>query len=129
MPKIIATTLVRVVAKHEIVEQARKQDDKNNSGAVAIFGILADIATNLSEIADVRSWNTLPANIQIARLIVPAGNNPITLGRSNVNPTNSGPSTDSQNAPNSTIFTLAAGQKAVILGNSLGTQLYHYKTR
>lgn len=129
MPKIIATTLVRVVAKHEIVEQARKQDDKNNSGAVAIFGILADIATNLSEIADVRSWNTLPANIQIARLIVPAGNHPITLGRSNVNPTNSGPSTDSENAPNSTMFTLATGQKAVILGNSLGTQLYHYKTR
>jgi hypothetical protein len=134
MPKIIATTLVRVVAKHQIVEQARKQDDKNNSGSVAIFGILADIATNLSEIADVRSWNTLPANIQIARLIVSAGNHPITLGRSNVSPTNNdptnnSPATDSETTPNSTTLNLAKGQKAVILGSSLGTQLYHYKTR
>jgi hypothetical protein len=134
MPKIIATTLVRVVAKHEIVEQARRQDDKNNSGAVEIFGIIADIATNLSEIADVRSWNTLPTNIQIARLIVPTGNYPITLGRSNVSstsndPTNKSPTADSENKPNSTILNLAKGQKAVILGNSLGTQLYHYKTR
>jgi hypothetical protein len=129
MPKIIATTLVRVVAKHQIVEQARRQDDKNNSGAVAIFGILADIATNLSEIADVRSWNTLPSNIQITRLTVPTGNYPITLGRSHVNRTNNKPAIDSENTPNSTTLNLATGQKAVILGNSLGTQLYHYKTR
>jgi hypothetical protein len=128
MPKIVATTLVRVVAKHEVVEQARRQDEKNNSGA-AMIGIIADIATNLSEIADVRSWNTLPATIQIARLTVPIGSHPITLGRSKINPNPGGPLTDSQNRPNSQSENLAKGQKIVILGNSLATQLYHYKTR
>ena len=129
MPKIVATTLVRGVAKHEVVEQARRQDEKNNSGSVAIIGIIADIATNLSEIADIRSWNTLPANIQIARLTVPTGSYPITLGHSNVSSTASSTITGSQNTPNSTTVNLAKGQQTVILGNSLGTQLYHYKTR
>jgi hypothetical protein len=128
MPTIVATTLVRVVAKHEVVEQARRQDEKNNSGA-AMIGIIADIATNLSEIADVRSWNTLPATIQIARLTVPIGSHPMTLGHSKLNPNPGSPLTDSQNRSNSQSVNLAKGQKIVILGNSLATQLYHYKTR
>lgn len=128
MPTIVATTLVRVVAKHEVVEQARRQDEKNNSGA-AMIGIIADIATNLSEIADVRSWNTLPATIQIARLTVPIGSHPMTLGHSKLNPNPDNPLTDSQNRSNSQSVNLAKGQKIVILGNSLATQLYHYKTR
>jgi hypothetical protein len=134
MPKITATTLVRVVAKQQMVAKARKKNEKNDSSAFAVLAIITEITANLTEIADVRSWNTLPSNIQIARLTVPAGNYPIMLGRNNVAPVSSSQAVDSsaagnQDTSNNTVLNLAKGQKAVILGNSLGTQLYNYKTR
>ncbi|MFT4997336.1 MAG: hypothetical protein ACI8RO_000681 [Flavobacteriales bacterium] len=134
MPKINATTLVRVVAKQQMVTKARKKNEKNDSSAFAVLAIITEITANLTEIADVRSWNTLPSNIQIARITVPVGNYPIMLGRNNVAPISSSQAVDNsaagnQDTSNSTMLNLAKGQKAIILGNSLGTQLYNYKTR
>ena len=79
MPKITATTLVRAVAKHQAVKQARESGQQNGGGT--LFGFIADVASVLTEVADLRSWNTLPANIQVARLSVPAGEYPVHLGR------------------------------------------------
>lgn len=65
MPAIIATTTARAVAKYYAVKQANNQE--------SWAGILANIATMISEIADTRSWNMLPSSLQVARIRVPAG--------------------------------------------------------
>ncbi|PIE36763.1 MAG: hypothetical protein CSA54_03340 [Gammaproteobacteria bacterium] len=72
---IKATTLLRAVAKHQAIKSAQKQD-----GAGSLLGLLGDITATLTEVADVRSWSTLPANIQVARQIVPAGTYSVHLG-------------------------------------------------
>ncbi|EDY87409.1 hypothetical protein GP5015_890 [gamma proteobacterium HTCC5015] len=35
--------------------------------------MIANVAGMVSEVADVRSWNTLPSNIQISRISLPEG--------------------------------------------------------
>ena len=60
MPTITATTLARSVAKYQAVRQAQRKDE--------IAGLLLNLATTFSETADLRSWNMLPANIQVARI-------------------------------------------------------------
>lgn len=59
MPAITAMTLARGVAKYQAVNQAQRKDD--------IAGLLLNLATTFSETADRRSWNMLPANLQVAR--------------------------------------------------------------
>lgn len=65
MGRIMATTTARAVAKYNLVNEAQNQSP--------MAGLLANLATVASEQADVRSWNMLPASIQVARLRVPAG--------------------------------------------------------
>lgn len=65
LPAITATTLLRAAAKYQAVKQAQSKDD--------IAGLLLNLATTFSETADRRSWNMLPANLQIARLRVAKG--------------------------------------------------------
>jgi hypothetical protein len=60
---ILAATVVRSVAKYQLVREARKSGE--------LGGIIANIAGFLSEQADVRSWNMLPSSIQVARLVAP----------------------------------------------------------
>lgn len=59
-PSILLLTTARALAKYELVEQATKQD--------SLLGLLVNLATVLTEIADLRSWNMLPSNIQFAYL-------------------------------------------------------------
>lgn len=61
--KILAATIVRSVAKYQLVREARKSGD--------LGGLIANIAGVLSEQADVRSWNMLPSSIQVVRLVTP----------------------------------------------------------
>lgn len=65
MARIMATATARAVAKYNMVNEAQ-----NKSG---MAGLVANIATAVTEQADVRSWNMLPASIQVARVSVPVG--------------------------------------------------------
>ncbi len=63
--KRIALSLARVTAKHQLVKNSRKKDP--------ILGLLSDLTAILTETADIRSWNLLPAVIQIGVIQLPAG--------------------------------------------------------
>lgn len=65
MVRIMATTTARAVAKYNLVNEVQNQN--------GVAGLLANMATVMSEQADLRSWNMLPASIQVARLRIPAG--------------------------------------------------------
>jgi uncharacterized protein len=77
MPAIIARSLARVVIKAAASKKARDTalNNKNNDNAMAgVLGAFAlQVAAVASERADTRSWLTLPSNIQLARLALPAG--------------------------------------------------------
>lgn len=64
-PGIIARAMARVVTKKAAAKSAGEQD--------AFAGLLVDLTGILIEQADTRSWTTLPATIQIARISMPAG--------------------------------------------------------
>ncbi|HEY5718350.1 MAG TPA: hypothetical protein VIS52_07615, partial [Motiliproteus sp.] len=55
-----ALTMARVVAKHQVVKSTRKKDP--------LLGALTDLAAILTEVADTRSWNLLPASLQVGSL-------------------------------------------------------------
>ncbi len=106
MPAITLRTVARAVVKKQTADKARKDN--------ALAGFLADITAIVTESADTRSWNTLPASIQIARFAVPPGehqlqvyNSHAYLGR-----------TDFQRQ-----FTLAAGEKQVFAVHSNAVEL------
>jgi hypothetical protein len=61
MPAILAAATARVVAKTVAIKSANDQD--------AFAGAIALILALASEQADLRSWNMLPANIQVVRLV------------------------------------------------------------
>ena len=65
LPGITLRTVARVVAK----KTAAKEAGKDNS----LAGLLVDFAGIVTEIADTRSWSSLPATIQVARVVVPSG--------------------------------------------------------
>ena len=65
MPGITTRTLARVVAKKVAASNTSEKD--------SFAGLLLDIAGLVSERADTRSWSSLPASIQIARIVVPPG--------------------------------------------------------
>ncbi|MEW6998932.1 COG3014 family protein [Colwelliaceae bacterium BS250] len=55
-PAILLATTARAILKYDAVKNAEKKDP--------LAGFLMNVATVLSESADVRSWNMLPASIQ-----------------------------------------------------------------
>ncbi|MCG6886926.1 MAG: hypothetical protein LJE74_06940 [Proteobacteria bacterium] len=65
MPGITTRATVRAVTKYQMARQAQRQDD--------LTGLLVNIMNVVTERADTRSWLTLPANIQMARISLPAG--------------------------------------------------------
>jgi uncharacterized protein len=65
IPRITATALARIALKYKAVENADKQGD--------FARVLVNVATAITETADVRSWNMLPANLQIARVRIAKG--------------------------------------------------------
>lgn len=60
MPALTATALARATVKYQSVKAAHNEND--------MAGALMNVFTLLSETADIRSWNTLPASLQVARL-------------------------------------------------------------
>jgi len=71
MPAIMARALARAVIKYKMSRQAGEND--------GLAGLLMNIAGVVSEQADTRSWLTLPAEIQMARVTLPPGDYNVTL--------------------------------------------------
>lgn len=74
MPAIIARTIARVSIKNKLVDDTR--DDS------PLLSFALNIATFLTEQADTRAWNTLPQQILIMRLNLPAGSHNLKLSLS-----------------------------------------------
>ena len=70
-PIILLRTLVRAVGKYLLFRQA----DKKNEA----LGLLTNLAGVLTEQADTRSWQTLPNQIFMVRMPLPAGTHTLNL--------------------------------------------------
>jgi len=101
-PSILLLTTTRAIAKYELVAKAEKQDP--------LFGALVNIVTVLTEVADLRSWNMLPSNIQFAYLETADNSLNIEDGKA-------------------TAFQVALrdGSKNILLISSLETPIFHYQ--
>ncbi len=64
-PIILLRTLVRAIGKYLLTGQAAKQNEA--------LGLLTNLAGVLTEQADTRAWKTLPNQIFIVRMSLPAG--------------------------------------------------------
>ena len=71
MPAITARAVARVVAKQRLV------DETNEKSPLA--GLIVNIANFATEVADTRSWLTLPGEIHLARLPIEAGSYDINI--------------------------------------------------
>ncbi|TEW56044.1 hypothetical protein E2R68_02845 [Psychromonas sp. RZ22] len=101
-PSILLLTTTRAIAKYELVQRGHEQS--------SLVGTLLNIATVLSEIADLRSWNMLPATIQFSYLDTNADNVIV----SSVN--------DIDHK-----ISLSKGTQHVILTTSLTDKVFHYQ--
>ena len=64
----------RALLKFLAAEKAKSELKKNGSETANVLGSLAiDILVGATEQADLRSWTTLPAEVQMGRLILPPG--------------------------------------------------------
>ncbi len=84
MPAITARAVARAVAKAAIQESVDKAGQKgnannNDAGARLVASLLVRAASLATERADTRSWLTLPANVQMARLPLQAGRYDVTV--------------------------------------------------
>jgi hypothetical protein len=81
MPAITARAVARAIAKGAIQQSVDKagQDNDNAAAAKLIGSLLIRVAAVATERADTRSWLTLPANVQLARLSLPPGTYDVTV--------------------------------------------------
>lgn len=70
-PKIMVRTIARGFVKYLAYREADKKDK--------VLGFFANLLNVATEIADTRSWVSLPHNIQIGRIELPPGTHAITL--------------------------------------------------
>ncbi len=80
--KRLALTLARATSKHKMIKQTRQKDP--------LLALLTDLAAIVTEVADTRSWNLLPASIHIGSVRLPEGTypqrSPSSLPQSMVSP-------------------------------------------
>ena len=74
---VLIRTLARALGKYLIFREAKKKS--------TALGIVANLAGVLTESADTRSWQTLPNQIYLVRIPLPAGNHRLTLSFLNAN--------------------------------------------
>lgn len=101
-PSILLLTTTRAIAKYQLVKKADQQD--------SLFGALLNIATLLTEVADLRSWNMLPASIQFGYL--ETAENALVI--------------DSRYSLSQQI-NIESGSQNVLLINSLSNEVFHYQ--
>jgi hypothetical protein len=84
MPMIVARAVIRraikagaTTAGSEAVGNKKKE---RNQDAIELGFALANLLWTASERADTRSWSSLPAQVQVARLPLPAGVHAVRLG-------------------------------------------------
>lgn len=81
MAAITARSVARMVAKikmQDVVDRAGRH--KDSELAVELLGsLLVRVTTMVTERADTRSWLTLPANVQMAKLSVPPGSYTVNI--------------------------------------------------
>ena len=70
-PMILLRTLLRAVGKYLLTRQANKKHEA--------LGLLTNLAGVLTEQADTRSWQTLPNQIFMVRMPLPAGTHTLKL--------------------------------------------------
>ena len=74
---ILTRTLIRALGKYLLFRQANKQHE--------VLGLLTNLAGVVTEQADLRSWKTLPNQIFMVRIPLPAGTHTLNLSFLNVN--------------------------------------------
>lgn len=99
-PAILLATTARAVLKYDAVKNAEKKDP--------LAGFLMNVATILSESADVRSWNMLPASIQFG--YVETSEASINISTAKVKQT----------------IEIKPGSKHLILTSSVSDKFFHY---
>jgi hypothetical protein len=72
LPAIKARAIARAIIKYAATKGAQAAAGKNST-AGAIVGLVGNVAAVATEAADLRSWTTLPADIGVARVWLPAG--------------------------------------------------------
>lgn len=68
---LVARRVGGIAAKAVVADQLRQKNQ--------LLGDLAWIAMNVADRADLRQWSTLPATIQMARIVLPPGQYKVTL--------------------------------------------------
>jgi hypothetical protein len=85
MPLLVARAVVRRAVKSAATTggaEAVKRRNRNSTGDLAELGFaLANLLWTSAERADTRSWSSLPAQIQVARLPLAAGVHRVRFGR------------------------------------------------
>jgi uncharacterized protein len=83
-PGLTARAIARAVIKYAATKGSQKAvegegTDGNRKAAGALLGLAGNITAAATEAADLRSWTTLPSEIEVARLWVPPGSHTIEL--------------------------------------------------
>lgn len=104
VPGILARQLLRTAAKHQASKQAN-----DNLGPLGVFATL--LFTVVTEQADLRSWLTLPNDVQIYRTELASGQHDLALSQGNVTGT----------VPVKIVSSKKTILRVIITGNSLYT--------
>jgi hypothetical protein len=81
---IVMKSLIRATAKavatYELQEQARKKrENGEDDTAYAIAGLFSSVFASATEVADIRSWNTLPDNCYFGEVALDEGQHDIEI--------------------------------------------------
>lgn len=113
---LVAKSALRGAAKTIVIAQiADEVAEEHGEGTGLLFGILAGLLAASTERADLRSWLTLPASIQVLRVPVEPGTHEVALELL-------GPAGAERVSLGARAF--PAGRKVFVAARSLGGRLY-----
>jgi uncharacterized protein len=76
---VLAKAILRPALKYLVERKQKETIEKRHGETTAdVFGLLSNIYNFVSEQADLRSWQSLPAQIRVARLFLSAGHYKLT---------------------------------------------------
>ncbi len=78
-PKILGAALTRMITRAVAAEGARAAGRQQSKGLGFLAAALVEGTMVVLDKPDTRSWSTLPADVQIARIRVPAGSHEVTV--------------------------------------------------
>src|SRR6266851_2164195 len=79
MPGIMLRATIRSTVKAMAQYQMQQQSQNRNSPVIGLAALAVTIGSAATELADERTWRTLPSEIAIARARLPAGTHTVTL--------------------------------------------------